>query len=295
MAEFMITSLRFFFLAVATFLGGILIALVSTLKLIPSTSRFSYRISARIAALWGDIMRWLLTTIPIQWTITGDQPSPKGTYLLIANHQSWIDILVVMVLLGKGTTLPRFFMKWELIYVPVLGICAWALDFPIMRRYTQNDINGRPDLKNRDFDYAERVLSRNPEEPCVVVNYAEGTRLSPAKHQKNRSPFKHLLKPKVGGSQLALACMQDRLDGVIDVTLAYPGATLSMWHLLSGQVPHIMIHAEQIEVPLELQKPAKTLPELKAFRGWMNAIWTRKDARLDAMLSGIQEAGHTTP
>jgi hypothetical protein len=27
----------------------------------------------------------------------------------------------------------------------------------------------------------------------------------------------------------------------------------------------------------------------------MNAIWTRKDARLDAMLSGIQEAGHTTP
>ena len=62
--------------------------------------------------------------------------------------------MMVMVVLGKGTTFPRFFMKWELVYMPVINICAWALDFPIMRRYTQEDIKGRPELKSRDFDYA---------------------------------------------------------------------------------------------------------------------------------------------
>ena len=76
--------------------------------------------------------------------------------------------------------------------MPVINICAWALDFPIMRRYTQEDTKGRPELKNRDFDYAHDVLSRNPDQACVVVNYAEGTRFTPEKHRKNRSPYQTL-------------------------------------------------------------------------------------------------------
>ncbi|HAB68635.1 MAG TPA: acyltransferase, partial [Gammaproteobacteria bacterium] len=232
----MVSILRLFFLAVATFLGGLLITLVAPLKLFSKTQHLGYRLAAGIAGVWADFMRWLLTTLPIQWVITGEKLNPKGTYLVLANHQSWIDIMMVMVVLGKGTTLPRFFMKWELVYMPVINICAWALDFPIMRRYTQEDIKGRPELKNRDFDYAHDVLSRNPDQACVVVNYAEGTRFTPEKHRKNRSPYQHLLKPKVGGPQLALDCLRNRLDGIVDITLAYPGATLSVWHLLSGQV-----------------------------------------------------------
>ena len=111
----MLSILRLFLLAVATFSGGLLITLVSPLKLFPSTQALSYRLAARIAGIWGDFMRWLLTTVPMEYVITGDKINPRGTYLIIANHQSWIDIMMVMVVLGKGTTLPRFFMKWELI------------------------------------------------------------------------------------------------------------------------------------------------------------------------------------
>lgn len=285
----------FFFLAVATFLGGLLITLVAPLKLFSKTQHLGYRLAAGIAGVWADFMRWLLTTLPIQWVITGEKLNPKGTYLVLANHQSWIDIMMVMVVLGKGTTLPRFFMKWELVYMPVINICAWALDFPIMRRYTQEDIKGRPELKNRDFDYAHDVLSRNPDQACVVVNYAEGTRFTPEKHRKNRSPYQHLLKPKVGGPQLALDCLRNRLDGIVDITLAYPGATLSVWHLLSGQVPKVMIHVETIDLPEGLEKTPETLAELKAFRGWMNSIWAQKDARLERMLNGTPEDDHRSP
>jgi 1-acyl-sn-glycerol-3-phosphate acyltransferase len=291
----MISILRLFLLAVATFLGGLLITFVSPLKLITPTQKLSYRLAAGIAGVWADFMRWLLTTVETEYVITGDKLNPKGTYLIFANHQSWIDIMMVMVVLGKGTTLPRFFMKWELVYVPVINICAWALDFPIMRRYTQEDIKDRPELKNRDFDYAHDVLSRNPDQACVVVNYAEGTRFTPEKHKKNRSPYKHLLKPKVGGPQLALDCLRDRLDGIIDITLAYPGAKLGVWQLLAGQVPKVMIHVEKIKVPEGLEKTPETLAELKAFRGWMNSIWAKKDARIEQMINGTPVSDHTSP
>ena len=145
--------------------------------------------------------------------------------------------MMVMVVLGKGTTLPRFFMKWELIYVPVINICAWALNFPIMRRYTQEDIKHRPELKNRDFDHAHDVLSRNPDQACVVVNYAEGTRFTPEKHKKNRSPYQHLLKPKVGGPQLALDCLRDRLDGIFDITTRISRGTTQCLAFTRGSCP----------------------------------------------------------
>lgn len=291
----MLAILRLFFLAVATFLGGLLISLVSPLKLFSPTQKLSYQLAAGIAGFWADFMRWLLTTIQTDYVITGDRLDPRGTYLILANHQSWIDIMMVMVVLGKGTTLPRFFMKWELVYMPVINICAWVLDFPIMRRYTQEDIKDRPELKNRDFDYAHEVLSRNPERQCVVVNYAEGTRFTPEKHRKNRSPYKHLLKPKVGGPQLALDCLRGRLDGIIDITLAYPGAKVSVWRLMAGRVPKVMIHVERIELPDGLEKPPETLAELKAFRGWMNSIWAKKDARIDQMINGTQVNDRTSP
>ena len=291
----MLAILRLFFLAVATFLGGLLISLVSPLKLFSPTQKLSYQLAAGIAGFWADFMRWLLTTIQTDYVITGDRLDPRGTYLILANHQSWIDIMMVMVVLGKGTTLPRFFMKWELVYMPVINICAWVLDFPIMRRYTQEDIKDRPELKNRDFDYAHEVLSRNPERQCVVVNYAEGTRFTPEKYRKNRSPYKHPLKPKVGGPQLALDCLRGRLDGIIDITLAYPGAKVSVWRLMAGRVPKVMIHVERIELPDGLKKTPETLAELKAFRGWMNSIWAKKDARIDQMINGTQVNDRTSP
>ncbi len=291
----MTASLRVFLLAVATIFGALCILFIAPLKLWSKTESVGYRITTWIASRWANALRGLLASLPTRWVLEGTRPDPKGTHLILANHRSWVDILVVIWLLGKDTTLPRFFMKWELIYVPVIGICAWALDFPIMRRYTAEDIKDRPELKNRDFDYAHRVLTRHPDQPCVVVNFAEGTRFSEAKHQKNRSPYTHLLKPKVGGPQLALDCLRERLDGVYNLTIAYPGAQLSVWRLMAGQIPEIRLHIERIEVPEALQKTPETLAELKAFRGWMNDIWATKDRRLESMLSDTPASDHTSP
>ena len=291
----MIGSLRFFLLAVATFLGGTLIATAAPLKWIPATEGLAFRIASRIAGVWAGFVRSLLKTTRTRFAIQHPDIDLRGTYLVIANHRSWIDILVVMMTLGPGTTLPRFFMKWELIYVPVIGLCAWILDFPIMRRYSAEVLKARPELKTRDFDYAQTVLRRHPDESCVVVNYAEGTRFSEDKRLANRSPYQHLLKPKVGGPQLALDCLRDRLDGIIDMTIAYPNAKLSVWHLMNNDVPQVIVETRMIDLPEGLEKRPETLEELKAFRAWMNGLWEAKDRRLNVLLNDTPADDHTSP
>ena len=73
----------------------------------------------------------------IRWDIRGlENLSVKDWYLVVANHQSWVDILVLQKIFNRQIPFLKFFLKKELIYVPVIGICWWALDFPFMKRYS---------------------------------------------------------------------------------------------------------------------------------------------------------------
>ena len=47
-----------------------------------------------------------------------------GHYLVLANHQSWVDILVLQKVFNRRIPLLRFFLKRSLFWVPVLGL-AW--------------------------------------------------------------------------------------------------------------------------------------------------------------------------
>jgi len=217
----------------------------------------------------------------MQWEIEGDRPDPNRTHLVLANHQSWVDIPAVLLAMGQGSPMPRFFMKFELLFLPIIGLAAWGLDYPIMRRYSAEAIKANPRLKTRDLDYARRVLSAHPSVACIVANFAEGTRFSERKRTASRSPYDHLLKPKVGGPQLALDCLKDRCTDVVDITIDYPDATLSLWNLLAGRVPRARIHVRILPVPEAFQKTLTELDELKAFRSWINGLWADKDARLN--------------
>ena len=55
-----------------------------------------------------------------------------GWYLLGANHQSWVDIAVVLRVFNRRIPFPKFFIKRELIWVPLLGGVWWALDLSLI-------------------------------------------------------------------------------------------------------------------------------------------------------------------
>ena len=213
-----------------------------------------------------------------------------GHYLVLANHQSWVDILVLQKVFNRRIPLLRFFLKRQLFWVPLLGLAWWALDFPFMGRYSKREIARNPELGKRDMEATRRACAKFVDIPVSVMNFVEGTRYTPDKHASQASPYRHLLKPKSGGVAFVLDAMGQGLHAIVDVTIAYPGGRPSMMDLMANQVPQVKVQVRQRPIPAELVEG--DYQSDRAFRArfqqWMNGVWQDKDADLDRLLGPRQ-------
>lgn len=175
--------------------------------------------------------------------------SPDEWYLVICNHQSWTDIVILQRILNKRVPMLKFFIKQTLLFVPILGVCFLALDFPIMKRYNKRILTKKPHLKGRDLETTLKSCERFKLTPVSVLNFVEGTRFSPEKQRQSKSPYQHLLKPKGGGVAMVVDSMQDDLSAILDVTLAYQDETPSFWSFICGHPTPIRIQIDRLGVP----------------------------------------------
>ena len=114
------------------------------------------------------------------------------------------------------------------------------------------------------------------------MNFVEGTRFTPGKRGEG-SPYTHLLRPKAGGVAFVLDALGGVLRGVLDVTLAYPAGTPSVWDLVFDRIPLVRLHVRELAVP-DVRGDYENDPAFRArFQEWINDLWAEKDARLDAM------------
>lgn len=237
-------------------------------------------------AAWNDrIFDWMLPTV---WDVRGvDGIHYDGRYLIISNHVSWVDIFALFRAFRGHTAFIRFFLKAELIWSPFLGQACWALDFPFMRRYTPEYLARHPEKRGSDLATTRKALRRYRRIPVAILNFVEGTRFSREKQVDEDSPYAHLLRPRIGGIAFVLASMGEQLDAMFDVTLAYPGGQVSMWDLVMGRVPRIVIEARRVDVPAEFLGAGITEPgpERDRFRQWMDGLWHEKDARLAVLVT----------
>ncbi|NZA26482.1 acyltransferase [Luteimonas sp. SJ-92] len=203
-----------------------------------------------------------------------------GHYLVLANHQSWVDIVVLQKVFNRRIPLLRFFLKRQLFWVPLLGLAWWALDFPFMGRHTPKQIARRPELARRDIESTRRACEKFREIPVAIMNFVEGTRFTPAKHARQGAPYRHLLKPKSGGVAFVLDAMGDGLHAILDVTIAYPGGRPSLVDLMADRVPAIHVHVRQRPIPAELLHGdyQNDRAYRVRFQRWMNGLWQEKDA-----------------
>ena len=212
---------------------------------------------------------------------------PRKSYLLICNHQSWADILILFDLFYGRTPFLRFFLKQELIWVPLIGIICWALDMPFMKRHSQAAVTANPTLRDEDLATTRRFCAKYRNRPITAVNFLEGTRFTQAKRIAKQSPYRHLLRPKSAGMSFMLNAMGDQFGGIIDVTLAYQpvGDRSLLWSWLCGEQSHMAIHVDTLPIPADLMHGDYDRdPEFRGrFQNWINGIWTRKDARLDRL------------
>jgi 1-acyl-sn-glycerol-3-phosphate acyltransferase len=243
-----------------------------------------------LASRWVAFNDLIMATVArTRWDVAGlDNLDPRGWYLVSSNHQTWSDILVLQKVFRGRIPFLKFFLKAELIWVPVIGLAWWALDFPFLKRGSKG---GRSDIET-----TRRACEKFKLIPTSVINFVEGTRYTPVKHARQRSPYRHLLKPKAGGMAVALATMGEDFDALLDVTIAYPGGTPTFWDLLSGRMEEVVVRVQARPIPPELVGvDLSGGPAVRAaVQAWIDDMWAQKDRLLDELLPPEAQAARRT-
>ncbi|AZG33865.1 MAG: acyltransferase [Shewanella psychromarinicola] len=224
---------------------------------------------------------------PMRIHVTGDQSfSEKEWYMVIANHQSWVDILILQRVFNRNIPFLKFFLKQELIFVPVLGLAWWALDFPFMRRYSTAQLRKNPKLKGKDIEITRKACEKFKTKPVSIMNFVEGTRFSVAKHDKQNSAFQHLLKPKAGGMAFALSAMGEHINKLVNVTIYYPDIVPTYWQYICGELSDVRVDIKITDIPKNMRGDYLKDREFKIeFQEQLNQLWVEKDQQLQQFIT----------
>ncbi len=269
---------------------GTLVFLAGLVKLVTfgAVRRGAIRTAAFFGESWVGINDRLFDALlDTRWDIRGTEGLRRDLhYLAISNHVSWIDIIAAFRAFHRRGPFLRFFLKSTLIYAPIVGQAAWALDFPFMRRYSPEYLEKHPEKRGRDLEATRIACRRYRDVPVTILNYVEGTRFTPEKHAEQQSPYKHLLRPRVGGIGFVVASMAEELDAIYDVTIVYPKQGVTILDLLTNKLPWIVVDMHRLEIPPELTTSAITEkgPARDRFRAWVEERWREKDELIEKIL-----------
>lgn len=222
-----------------------------------------------------------------QWDISGiENLKSRSWYMVVANHQSWADILVLQNIFYQKIPFLKFFLKKELFWFPIMGQAWWALDFPFMKRYSPSFLKKHPEMKGKDIEITRKACEKFKTIPVSIINFVEGTRFTKEKHIKLNSPYKNLLKTKAGGIAFVLASMGDQLQSILDVTIVYPNGEKSFWDFLCGKVTDIKVRVATH--PISIIPKGDYLNDRdyrKEFHQWLNAMWAEKDTYIEGVVA----------
>jgi 1-acyl-sn-glycerol-3-phosphate acyltransferase len=273
----------------STLFWGVPLVLLTALKLITPGRRLRRLILSGlngVALNWiGFNLWWMRHWLKPQVNMSLPEDLARDQWwLVLSNHRSWTDIFMLLMGLHRRIPMPRFFLKQQLIWVPIVGLAWWALEYPFMRRYTKQQLARKPQLARIDREATEQMCERAREMPIAIFNFVEGTRFTPAKRDLQDSPFRHLLKPKAGGIAQVLNLLGDRLSGILDFTLRYENPNPTFWGFLCGREGPISVEARRLDVPAWMQEGSYyDDPHYKErFHSWLNALWQEKDEALDS-------------
>jgi 1-acyl-sn-glycerol-3-phosphate acyltransferase len=257
-------------------------------KLLPFSpiKKLTQFILDKVPGLWVFLNR-----IPLNWVsrISLEVDLPKDLdintfYLVTANHQSWADIPIMYDVFTNRIPMLKSFMKQQLRWIPLVGQAPLAYGFPLLYR------NSKPKFKNRDLEATRKACERFKHQPGSIMIYAEGTRFTEEKYQKQQSPYRHLLKPKAGGLALGLKYMDNKINTLIDVTIIYSRPHPTFWDYCSGKINKIIVKARAIPIPSDLRGDYENDQNYRRhFQQFLNQIWLEKDKLISSTIESIHE------
>ncbi|TCB69145.1 acyltransferase [Acinetobacter sp. ANC 4178] len=273
----------------STFFHGPPVLALGLTKLFKQSKKVD-QTNIQITNSWLGVNNWLIDHVlpHLKWDITVDDDldlSMQGRYLMTCNHQSWVDTTVNQYFGLTRMPLTRFFTKWELIFIPFVGQAFKILGFPMMKRHSKQEIEKNPELKTRDMEEARKACEQLLSQPFTLLNYLEGTRFTPEKHQQQNSPYQNLLKPKAGGLALALNILGNQIDALVDMTIVYPDGAPGYGEFWFGEVGRIAVNLRKIEIPdWVLGGNYEDDEQYRVrFQAWVDQLWTEKDQLISQM------------
>lgn len=243
----------------------------------------------RIILWWTKSNRWMikrlkLTEPQIHWQ-GRERLSPEQWYLVVCNHQTWADILLLQTYLLDDIPPLKFFTKSQLIWLPFIGLAMSALGFPYVKRVSKEQIKKNPALRNADKNNVLQACEGFKNHPTSILNFAEGTRLTAEKYQRQNGALKHLLNPKPGGITYMLEGMGDQLDGLVNVTLVYPDGVPTFWDFLQGKCRRVIFDARHCPIPELAGKDSGDSSYKANVARWVQGLWEEKDALITDYLA----------
>lgn len=270
-------------LFISCILGFIPILLIGLLKLIPikKWQTLCTKGIDSIVMLWSDINNFYITNIQkLNCEIKGlETLNPKDWYLLVANHQSWLDIVILQHVFNRKIPVLKFFIKDQLKWIPLLGFAWWAMGCPFMKRYNKQYLERKPHKRGKDLIATRKAVKSFKNTPSSIMTFLEGTRFTSEKKQLQNSPYTHLLKPKAGGISFIISSMGKQLNNLLDVTIVYGEPKHSLWDFLCKRVHSITIHIRPIKIPQHFTSSQLVNDDdmLADFKDWLNEQWAQKD------------------
>ncbi len=264
------------------------LAIIKLVVPLPSLRRGITRALMVLGENWISINSAILhTAASIDWQARGVENLRKDDwYLVMANHQTWVDILVLQKVFNRRIPFLKFFIKQQLIWFPLLGIAWWAMDMPFMKRFSPSYLAKNPHMKGKDLKRTRKACEKFRHTPTSVINFVEGTRFSVEKREKKNSPYRHLLTPRAGGFAIAMSSMGRLFGAILDVTLVYPNGAAKFWDMCCGG--HVPVIIDVKERPIDEWLLSGDYEQDRDFRRsvhrWLGEIWQEKDELIQQTL-----------
>jgi 1-acyl-sn-glycerol-3-phosphate acyltransferase len=268
---------------------GLVIFLLAPLKLLPiaACQKWLHTQYGQIPTLWTQISNFIIKlTSQTEWIFQIDPKINRNeSYILIANHQSWLDIIAIQKAINTLAPRPVYLMKRALLWVPVMGWTCWLLDFPFMHRLTKEYLKKHPEKQGLDLKLMQKSCQRYKANPVTFINFAEGTRFTEHKQKAQNAPYQNLLKPRGGGLAFTLNAMEDQIHHVLNATIIYSPPSQTLWQMLCLKRKKIIVDIRCLSVNETLRGDYQNdLAYRQAFQNWLNQIWQEKDQLIKNLL-----------
>ena len=273
------------FIILFLFVVVIFLALLRYLAPVPGWRRTLRDKLNDFPKLWTDLSTYCLSCLGLcQIDVQGDldKLDKKRWYLMTSNHNCWTDIFLLHRVFNHRLPVLKFFMKQELKWVPFLGWGCWLIGYPFMKRYSKQTLQNKPHLKGKDFKTTQKMCERyKRSKPNTIISFAEGTRYTREKANRQNTPYRYLLKPRAGGLGYTLTLMRDKIDDFVDVTIVYHGGVPTFWDFLCGRVNKVTMLVDLHHLGDELKGDYQNDRAFRsAFQNWLNQLWEKKDQKL---------------